>query len=69
MDSMEHLRNIQQACSSEHEALVQQRSDKLASTTEPSGSVLRGQIHSQQLYRGIDTYDEIVWYSRDSDFN
>ncbi len=55
--SLEHLRNLELACSSEAEAMLSARREMLAAGVEASGGALRGSIHAAQRTRAVATYD------------
>ena len=57
MSSMEHLRNLELACSSEASAMLAERRDLMAAGWESGGS-LRGSIHAARRPRAVDTQDE-----------
>lgn len=59
MDSMEHLRNLEMACSSNWESLLQERRTMLAEgRSEMRGGALRSSIHSAQRIPAIQSQDE-----------
>ncbi|MFC3051027.1 amidohydrolase family protein [Kordiimonas pumila] len=58
MNSMEHLRNLQMACSFEEEALYKERQAILANTQNQTGAKLRSELHKLQHNRAINTPDE-----------
>ncbi len=57
-DSMEHLRNIELACASNWEQLLDQRQQRITHFTEGLGHSLRTGLHSDQRLPAIAAYDE-----------
>lgn len=56
--SMEHLRNIELACASNWQALLDQRQQRINGFTEGLGHTLRAGLHSDQRLPAIAAYDE-----------
>ncbi len=57
LSSLEHLRNLELACSSDAEALLAERREMLAAGADEDGGALRSSIHSAQRQRAVETYD------------
>ena len=57
LSSLEHLRNLELACSSEAEALLVERREMLAAGAGEDGGMLRSSIHAAQRQRAVETYD------------
>lgn len=58
MNSMEHMRNLELACSSEAETLLQERRSTIAGRAGEPGAAVRSAIHSAQRPRAVATQDE-----------
>ena len=56
--SMEHLRNIELACASNWQELLDQRQQRINGFTEGLGHTLRAGLHSDQRLPAIAAYDE-----------
>ena len=56
--SMEHLRNLEMSCSSDHDSLLELRKQMLAKGKEELGGVLRSKIHAAQRMHAFKTFDE-----------
>ena len=56
--SMEHLRNIELACASNWQELLNQRQQRINDFTEGLGHTLRAGLHSDQRLPAIAAYDE-----------
>ncbi|NKB89333.1 MAG: amidohydrolase family protein [Acidobacteria bacterium] len=57
LDSVEHLRNLELACSDEAEVLLSERRAMLAAGAE-NGGTLRSSIHAAQRGRAVSTFSE-----------
>ena len=57
MSSMEHMRNLEMACSSDWEALLKVRQKMLADGANEEGGTLRSNIHSAQRTHAVDHQD------------
>ncbi len=58
MRSMEHMRNLELACSSEADELLRQRRATIAARRHEPGATVRSAIHSAQRPRAVATHDE-----------
>lgn len=59
LNSMEHLRNLEMACSSNHESLLKERLQMLGEgRSEKRGGMLRSSIHEAQRVSAIRSQDE-----------
>lgn len=56
--SMEHLRNLEMSCSSDHDSLLQARKQMMAKGKDELGGVLRSEIHASQRLHAFKTFDE-----------
>lgn len=59
MRSMEHMRNLEMACSSDWEALLKTRQDMLFEGADEAGGALRSNIHSAQRTHAIGNQDAV----------
>jgi len=57
MNSMEHLRNLEMACSEQAKELFARRQQQLKNEPSQLGSVLRRKIHAEQHFAAVDSYD------------
>lgn len=58
VDSMEHLRNIELDCSANTDALLEARSEQILNPGDTPGIKLRGDIHSDQRPKALESFDE-----------
>lgn len=56
--SMEHLRNLEMACSSDFDSLLQVRKQMLAKGKDDLGGTLRSEIHSAQRLHAFKTFND-----------
>ena len=58
LTSMEHMKNLEFACSSDWETLLEERRQMIADGTDKDGNELRWGIHGAQRLHAIQTQDE-----------
>ncbi|USD25932.1 amidohydrolase family protein [Flagellimonas marinaquae] len=56
--SMEHMRNLEMSCSSDHDSLLRARKQMLAKGKGELGGVLRSAIHTSQRLHAFNTFDQ-----------
>ena len=57
MNSMEHMRNLEMACSKDWESLLDQRQNLLKNGADKEGGTLRSNIHSAQRTHAVENQD------------
>lgn len=58
LNSMEHMRNLELACASNSDELLQQRQRLLEAEKDSAGGVLRSKIHELQRETAVKNYDD-----------
>ncbi len=58
IDDMQHLRNLEFACASNREALLQERRDLISENDAPNAGALRGTIHNLQRPNALAAQDQ-----------